>query len=135
MRRLIILGMVVAVGTGVSVVHASPPDVAPNVRGQVLRGPVSPVSREGKPNTAPARGLGLAFFSHGVEVARVVTGKEGKFSLTLRAGTYTVRTVKRMPFGPLTPRSFRVESGVPTLLKLQLDTGIRAPSPGTGAAL
>ena len=104
----------------------------PNVRGQLMRGPVRPVSRDDEPNQEPARGVGLTFYRGGSPVAHVVTGNTGRFSLSLLPGAYLVRTARKGPFTILIPRTFRVVSGKQATLHLYLDTGIRAPIADSG---
>jgi len=129
--NVLVLLAVLALGTHAA--RAAPSDGTPNVRGQLMRGPLRPVSRDVEPNQVPARGVAIAFYRDGSLVTSVVTGRNGRFSLTLRPGGYAIRTVKKAPFGILTPRTFRVLDGKQTVLhlNLHLETGIRAPGPPT----
>ena len=103
---------------------------ATNVRGSVVRGPVTPVCRAEAPCSAPVAGLPLVFLASGVEVARVKTDGAGRFALALPPGTYAVETTRRLVFGGPLPRSFRVVAGRVKQLRLVIDTGIRAPIGG-----
>jgi hypothetical protein len=105
-----------------------------NVRGSVVRGPVTPVCRVDVSCSAPVPGLPLVFFTSGVEVARVKTDAMGHFALSLAPGSYQVKTTRRLAFGGPVPRTFRVLGGQTTRLRLLIDTEIRVPIGGRPAS-
>jgi hypothetical protein len=99
---------------------------APNVRGSLMRGPVTPVCIEGRSCNAPAPGVVLVFSRSGQDVKRLRTGVGGRFAVHLQPGSYQVRVLRRPVLGGgIIPAKFRVPAGASVLLRLHLDTGIR----------
>jgi len=98
----------------------------PNVRGSLMRGPVTPVCIEGRSCDAPAPGVVLVFSRSGQDVKRLRTGVAGRFAVHLQPGSYQVRVLRRPVIGGgITPAKFRVPAGASVSLRLHLDTGIR----------
>lgn len=111
---------------GSSLATSSQPSAGPNVRGSLMRGPVTPVCVEGRPCDAPAPGVVLVFSRSGQDVRRLTTGVAGRFAIRLEPGTYAVRALRKpVVGGGLTPARFRVPSSGVVSLRLHLDTGIR----------
>ncbi len=99
---------------------------SPNVRGSLMRGPVTPVCIEGRSCDAPAPGVMLVFARSGQEVRRLTTGVAGRFAIRLEPGLYSVRALRRPVAGSaITPARFRVPASGAMILRLHLDTGIR----------
>jgi hypothetical protein len=122
MRALAVSAVALVLGVGAASAGATPP----NVRGTLMRGPITPVCIEGRPCDAPAPGVVLAFSRGGVEVKRVTTGAAGRFALRLSPGVYQVRAVRRPIVGSaITPARFRVPRNQVVVLRLHMDTGIR----------
>jgi hypothetical protein len=117
LASLLVLSMLAAVEVA--------PAASPNVRGLVLRGPITPVCRADAACDAPMPGLPLVFTAAGVEVARARTDANGRFALALLPGTYRVRSARRLVFGGPIEQTFRVVAGQTTRLRLLLDTEIR----------
>ena len=98
------------------------------IRGAVRVGPISPVARVGAPDSRPLPGAVITVKAGGVEVAQTTADHNGRFKLTLEAGTYSV-TVS--PPGPhvILPGSVTQTVVVPTgqfpWLEFMLDSGIR----------
>ena len=95
------------------------------IRGTVIKSPTSPVCREGVPCSAPAAGTAIVFVRNGVRVASTMTLKNGTYRVLLRPGTYVVRSLRKLTFGTLTPRTLRVFAGRFTVANFEIDTGIR----------
>ncbi len=106
---------------------AAPSPAAPTangVQGLVLRGPITPVCRQGTPCDGPAL-VTLVFSRNGKEAARVRTGKDGRFRLALAPALYTVRTTERV-FGRIPqPERVTVWKARWTRVTFRIDTGIR----------
>lgn len=96
--------------------------VRSGVHGSVRRGPTQPVCQVGTPCSAPAAGVRLTF-SRGAVVRRVRTNKRGRYSIRLAPGRYAVR-VSGAFFG-YSPRRVTVRRGQMSLLKIDIDTGLR----------
>ena len=118
-----LLALAASLAIGVTAADGAPP---PNVRGTLMRGPVSPVCVVEVPCERPAPGVPLAFARPGVQPVIVVTGNEGRFALRLEPGRYEVRVRNRPRIGSaLSPHSVRVPATRAIRLELHLDTGIR----------
>lgn len=102
------------------------------VGGVATAGPVCPVERPGDPACAPRTVAGAILIvtdGSGSEVARVTTGADGRFELSLSAGDYILVP---QPFKGLmgTARSIPFSVGAtgaptPAPLQVEYDTGIR----------
>ena len=91
----------------------------------VMRGPTKPVCRDTEPCEEPAVGVTLQFRTGDRIVARVKTGREGRYTVRLRRGSYAVTTAHRGPGKGLTPRTVRVPRGRLARVDFHLDTGIQ----------
>jgi len=119
-HALSLLVLWVALATGTASATGSS-----GVGGVLYRGPTAPVCREGVPCDAPASGVTL-IFTRAALVLRVRTGRDGRFSLALKPGVYTVRIVPAPTIGSgLAPRTVRVPVGGWARVRLTVDTGIR----------
>jgi hypothetical protein len=96
------------------------------LHGTVSRGPITPVCRVDVPCGAPAVGAVLVFSRRGQAAARVRTGVDGRYSVHLEPGYYTVAISQapRIGFG-LRPTRVHVAPGVDAHLDFSVDTGIR----------
>ncbi len=100
------------------------------LRGQALQGPISPVEREGQPNTKPLPGAIITVqpAGGGDEIGRTTADNEGRFQLTLKPGTYLLVPLAPNPSAIL-PRgetqSVTVRKKKFTTVVVNYDTGIR----------
>jgi hypothetical protein len=90
------------------------------LKGTVSRGPITPTCVQGRPCSAPARGVTLSFSRDGSVVAHVKTNKDGTYRVGLAAGRYFVTGAR-----PVRPRQVRVGSGGFRRVDFTIDTGIR----------
>ena len=95
------------------------------IRGTVVKGPTTPVCREGVPCSAPAAGVTLVFVRGGVRVASATTSKAGTFRVVLSPGPYLVRLLSKQAFGGAPPRTVRVLPSRFAVANFDIDTGIR----------
>jgi hypothetical protein len=100
---------------------ASLPRGATGIAGTVRRGPIRPVCIAGLPCDAPAAGVIVEVRSGRAVVARLRTGKAGRFLLYVGPGTYVARIVAKRA----APVVVRVRAGSLTHVALSIDTGIR----------
>ena len=117
MRLLIAFALLLAACGG-----ASAP--ASGLRGTVLAGPACPgPARVDSP--CPDRPVALAIeVVQGTSVVATVTaGPDGRFSVALPAGSYTLRSRSGLP--ALRPQSITVSAGAYTEVELHADTGMR----------
>jgi hypothetical protein len=112
----------VLVALAVAVPVAEGTTAATGVRGLVTKGPITPVCQEGVPCSGPAKHVKITFVRAGVAKS-VFTGKAGRYSILLTAGTYAVR-FPASQFG-FRPRSALVVAGRMSTRNFSLDTGIR----------
>jgi hypothetical protein len=90
------------------------------VEGIVLRGPIAPVCTTESPCDAPASGVTVQALQSGNVVATTTTDHNGRFTLSLDAGDYTVR-----PLGRTDPQQIHVTASKLTEVAFLIDTGIR----------
>lgn len=117
MRLLIAVALLLAACGGT----ATP---ASGLRGTVLAGPACPgPARVDSP--CPDRPVTMAIeVVQGTSiVATVITGADGRFSVALPAGSYTLRSRSGLP--TLRPQSITVTAGAYTEVELHADTGMR----------
>jgi hypothetical protein len=98
------------------------------IRGTVQVGPTCPVERLDSP--CPARPLAATVVvrdHHGAEVTRVHSGSDGRFSVPLAPGTYTLvgLTVGSSLLPRPIPTSASVTPGHYTVVTVEYDSGIR----------
>ena len=100
------------------------------IDGLVLRGPISPVSRQGDPNVAPLAGATISISQANTanKPTDVVSDSAGRFYLKVSAGTYVItpnafqNSIYPRPQGPQT---ISVAAGTTFKDTLNYDTGIR----------
>jgi hypothetical protein len=100
---------------------APPPRVGTGISGSVRRGPIRPVCVAGVACDAPAAGVLVEIDSGRTAVARLRTGKDGRFLVRATPGMYVVRLVAKRA----APVVVRVRTGVFSRVALTVDTGIR----------
>ncbi len=115
-----VLAAAVVTGTG-----SAPGSTATSgLYGVVRKGPVRPVCSVGEPCDAPAR-VTLVFTRRGVET-RVRSGADGRYRVTLRPGSYEVRSVERIGLARVPrPHAVHVRAGHRDRIDFLFDTGIR----------
>jgi hypothetical protein len=122
MRRLACLAGVIALTTAGGAAAAK----TSGLRGIVIRGPVMPVCMVGEPCDEPAASVRLVFLRSGRAVARVRTGSDGRYRVTLAPALYRVSAPGRPAIGSgIEPRSARVPRGRFARVDFSIDTGIR----------
>lgn len=119
-RLLLGLALVVAAACGT----ANGTTVSGGLYGNVTKGPITPVCREGVPCDGPAAGLTLVFSRNGAVVARTTTRQDGSYRLALEPGRYSVRTVPRGLIPP-EPAVATVAADRSRRIDFFVDTGIR----------
>jgi hypothetical protein len=93
------------------------------VHGVVMRGPTKPVCEMATPCSEPAAQVKLVFHRPGADLV-ATTDAQGRYSIRLRRGTYTVRTAQKMSIGRgLEPTTLVVRA--PMRADFDIDTGIR----------
>jgi hypothetical protein len=121
MRTLAFAAIAAALGVGC----ASAGTAKSGLKGEVTRGPITPVCRVGVPCTAPARGVKLVFSRSGKVVARATTNNKGWYQIALAPGAYSVHTDRRgFEHTPKPTRATVPKNGF-RRVDFQLDTGIR----------
>ena len=113
----------IALGLVLSVAVASGASRS-GLHGVVLIDPAYPVCKVGVPCTRPAKNVWLVFLRHG-HTARIRTGDDGRYRITLPAGTYTVASPNHLAGRGLTPWRVAVRAGVYRRVAFRLDVGIR----------
>ena len=94
------------------------------LHGVVLIDPAYPVCKVGVPCTRPAKNVWLVFLRSG-HTARTRTGDDGRYRITLPAGTYAVTSPNHAAGRGLTPARVSVRTGVYRRIAFRLDVGIR----------
>ena len=95
------------------------------LRGVVMRGPTTPVCRDGESCEAPAKELVLQFKRKGQIKAQVKTSRTGTYLVNLRPGVYAVSSPGLRRIERLKPAEVRVPRGRVGRADLYLDTGIQ----------
>ena len=125
LMRVVALVLAALALAAVSAAAAARSVPSAGLRGVVMRGPITPVCKEGDPCDAPAAGVLLRFTRTGMAPARVRTGPAGGYAIRLRPGTYTVTAPEARPWMLLTPSRVRVPEGRIARVDFHLDTGIQ----------
>jgi hypothetical protein len=123
--RLLAVGLAVLVPVPLASGAVVAPGNVSGLRGLVMQGPTKPVCRVDEPCDVPAAGILLQFKREGRVVAEVKTTRAGRYSVTLRAGSYAVRMPRRRVGAGLSPRLVRVPRGRIARVDFHLDTGIQ----------
>jgi hypothetical protein len=93
------------------------------VHGVVMRGPTKPVCEMATPCSERAAHVNLVFHRPGADVVATTDG-QGRYSIRLRLGTYTVRTMQKMSIGRgIAPTRLVVRAAMRA--DFDIDTGIR----------
>jgi hypothetical protein len=95
-----------------------------SLHGTVMRGPITPVCREGVPCDGPAAHVTLNFTRAGMRTS-TATDAQGHYRLKLKAGLYTVRTNQKVFGRTPKPDTIRVYAGRDRRVDFFVDTGIR----------
>jgi hypothetical protein len=109
--------------------NPSPSTQGGGVSGRVLAVPCAPVEQAGTTCAGrPVPKLELDYIRDGAVAAATVTDSDGRYVVSLAAGTYEVKmkTYMRVISGPL---SIAVAPGSNQVANYILDSGIRAPAP------
>jgi hypothetical protein len=123
--RLVAVGLAALVPVPLATGAVAAPGGVSGLRGLVMQGPTRPVCVVDEPCEEPAAGILLQFKRDSKLVAEVKTTRAGRYSVTLRAGSYVVQ-VRRRPVGAgLSPRVVRVPRGRIARVDFHLDTGIQ----------
>ena len=123
MRLLVLLSAAaLAVTAGA---HATP--ARGTLTGLVTRGPIAPVCVAEQPCDEPAPNVRLLFSRNGAVIGRATSNADGRYSVRLPAGSYSVRrgTVAGPVDVKLEPNHVRVYAGRLTHIGFSIDTGIR----------
>jgi hypothetical protein len=91
------------------------------LHGTVRIGPTTPVCRQGVPCTKPAARVVLTF-AHGGSHVRVRTDGRGRYHVSLRPGTWTVRASTGLR---ISAARFVVPRSASAARNFTIDTGIR----------
>ncbi len=91
------------------------------VEGIVLRGPTAPVCVAGTPCDAPAADVTVEALQNGNVVAQIATDNNGRFTLHLAAGDYTIEALGR----GTDPETVSVSATKLIDVAFLIDTGIR----------
>lgn len=125
---LCVIGGLLSSVAGCGATHSGgdqPPRQFGTLRGIAVAGPQCPVEMAGHPCPPKPAAVEITVTDPaGKVVTTFRSGIDGKFSVQLPLGTYTLTS--RQPRAPyLTPVTVRVSAGSDTELRLLLDTGIR----------
>jgi hypothetical protein len=123
---MVIAGMIVATLFLGGCSAPAPAPVDGGIRGIVTLGPMSPVQVQGESSTKPYA-VDLVIKPEGGRsaVARVKSGADGRFSVSLEPGTYVIRAAATQSPPSLTPVTVTVEAHRFTEVTVPFDTGIR----------
>ena len=96
------------------------------LHGTITRGPTTPVCQVGKPCNEPMAGALLVFTRNGLVAARTRSDANGRYSVRLRLGMYTVSMGVKPKLGSgVQPRTITLRRAAPTRIDFFVDTGIR----------
>jgi hypothetical protein len=104
---------------------AAPAAAPSGLRGVVMRGPITPVCRDGVPCSALARNTPLVFTRAGRSVT-TRTDAAGRYRIALSPGVWNVRTATAPRVGTgISPATALVLAGRFRMADFDIDTGIR----------
>lgn len=105
---------------------SSSPAASGTVTGVVLSAPSCPVERAGSPcPPRPVPGAEVTATRDGTTVARVRTGRDGLFDMSLAAGAYTITARQPRGIGSSAIKDVTVQAGAIVAVTLTVDSGIR----------
>ena len=119
--RMILLALAVAV----SLTACSAPPKDSGVQGAVTIGPTSPVQKQGESGEAPYEATIAVVNSSGATVAEVQSSADGRFSVNLAPGRYTLVPQSPGSLPRADPYDVTVEPHAFTEVSIQYDSGIR----------
>jgi len=91
----------------------------------VAAGPVSPVARPGEAATRPVHGAVVEALRGSKVVAVARTDQAGRYSLTLRPGSYVIVVTDHRYLSERSSKTVAVSAGETLKVGFVLDTGIR----------
>jgi hypothetical protein len=118
MRRLLLLALIPALSACGGVGH--PAGGSGALEGTVFGAPATPTCAKGQSCSRPAPGVTLRFSKSGSVVARVKTGNDGSYEISLAAGGYFVASGQ-----PVRPEQVTVADGSVRHVDFTFDTKIR----------
>ena len=101
--------------------HPACASATTGVEGIVLRGPTTPVCLAGSPCSAPAPDITVQALKQGTIVAQTATDSNGRFTIPLAVGDYTIKALGR----GTEPRAVNVSASKLVEVGFLIDTGIR----------
>lgn len=121
--------LTIAVCLGLAACSSTAGDGTSGISGIVLVGPQCPVQVQGQecPDEPLAAELRIVARASGAEVARVTSGEDGRFTVDLAPGEYTIEPLSP-PDAPLpagTPIDVVVRAGEFSEVTVSYDSGIR----------
>ncbi len=128
--RLVIAALAIVLASAGIATAQPTASIAPGIgvlEGTVTRGPISPLSRPGVPNSAPVAEAQLQITDPtGKVVATAQSASDGSYSVELPPGDYLVSIASPTTrFGRRGPTEVTITAGQRAHLDLQIDTGIR----------
>jgi hypothetical protein len=101
------------------------PDYNGGIEGQILLGPAVPVSREGVVNNRPYQATINVLDDEGRIVTEFQSDTNGRFSLSLKPGRYTLEPQKKDPVLRVARQIVAVSPDTFTQVNIVYDSGIR----------
>ncbi len=123
--KTLALAILAALTLGCGSAGSAGSGTAAGLRGQVRRGPITPVCRINVPCDEPAPGVKLVFSRSDKVVATAITNQKGWYRVPLRPGRYAVRTNRRGFERKTSPSAATVPSDRFARRDFHIDTGIR----------
>ncbi len=124
-------GMLTVIRTETIAITVAKP-ITPGIEGTAIKSPIlaNSAQNQGKKNFAEVAGaVVIVKDSKGNEVARATTGKDGKYSIDLKPGVYTISSDHPQKGAAGLPTSFSttitVKTGQREKIDVRFDTGIR----------
>ena len=115
------MGLVVACGSQ----SPSAAPLASLITGTVAAGPISPLARPGAPVTRPVPGTAVEALRGNQVMAAAYTDKVGRYKLSLRPGTYLIRTRSDKYLSRGASKTVTLSRRQKLTVNLIFDTGIR----------
>ncbi len=127
LERIIVLASSVVLLTGCLTRQQGPGAPTGEIQGQVLAGPVCPVERPGQIGCEPKPVAGsIDFIKGGRRVGEARLDSQGKFSVPVPLGTYTLHVRPDTGTFPACPDTEAIAvEGETKVIQIDCDTGIR----------